>query len=573
MLDFKIRSDNQTGEKYIETSLNGKPLLTTPQLNKGTAFTLEERRIFNLLGKLPPRVETLEEQVDRAYLQYKGYSSPFQQNIYLNNLNDKNQVLFYKLVSEHLSEILPTIYTPIVGSAVKQYSREYRQPRGIYLSYADREYMEEILQNRSNPEIDIIVVTDGESILGIGDQGIGGIDIPVAKLMVYSLCGGINPCRTLPILLDAGTNNQELLDDPFYLGWRHPRISGAEYEQFIEQFVSTIKKLFPKVFLHWEDLGRENARHILQKYQNKLCTFNDDIQGTGVVALAALLAASKITHHPLTEQRIVVLGAGSAGTGISDQIIEALCRHGLSQTEAYRRFWLIDRQGLLLEDDPALTPAQRPYARRREEIAAWTLNKPDFISLEDVVRNVHPTVLIGSSAQPNAFTPKILENMAQFCEKPIIFPLSNPTERCEASPIDILQATKGRALIATGTPFEPVLYNNQLYTIAQCNNALSFPGIGLGILCSGAKHLSDNMLWAACEALSEQSPAFKDISAPLLPSVENAKTVAKHIAKAVARQAIKDKLTESLRDEEIDNIIDQQFWEPRYLPFRRKNDE
>ena len=575
MLDFNIAVNKETGELCLETSLTGQPLLTTPQLNKGTAFTLEERKTFKLLGKLPFRIETLEEQVARAYKQYNGYATRLQQHIYLNNLHDKNQVLFYKLVSQHLKEMLPTIYTPIVGTAVKQYSQEFRQPRGIYLSYSEREHMEEILLNRSNPKIDLIVVTDGESILGIGDQGIGGIDIPIAKLMVYTLCGGLNPSKTLPIFLDVGTNNETLLNDPFYLGWRHPRIKGAEYEAFIEQFVETVQSLFPKAFLHWEDFGRENARNILEKYQHEICTFNDDIQGTGVVALSALLSGVKVTQTPLTEHRIIVNGAGSAGTGISDQIHEALCRQGLSPEEAYKRFWLVDRQGLLVSNDPNLNESQRPYARPFDEVASWgtqTATGESFISLADTVKHVHPTVLIGCSAQGGAFTHEILKDMASHCSQPIVLPLSNPTEHCEATPNDILKATDGRALIATGTPFDSVEWDNKARDIAQCNNALAFPGIGQGILSSRSSRLTKDILWAACEALSEQSPALKDSEAPLLPCLDEAQTVGKNIAKAVARQAIKENLS-SLSPEEqknIDHIVERHFWKPQYLPCKKR---
>lgn len=566
MHDFNIVTDKKTGDLYLETSLTGKLLLTTPQLNKGTAFSDAERRTFKLLGKLPSRVETLDEQVARAYLQYCAYEgTQLQQNIYLNNLHDRNQVLFYKLVSEHLSKMLPMIYTPIVGTAVKQYSHEFRQPRGIYLSYLDREHMDEVFMNLSNPKVELIVVTDGESILGIGDQGIGGMDIPVAKLMVYSLCAGLNPSKTLPIFLDVGTNNESLLADSFYLGWRHERIQGAEYNAFIEQFVSIIKKRFPKAFLHWEDFGRENARNILEKYQDELCTFNDDIQGTGVVALSALLAGVKVTQSALKDQRIVVHGAGSAGTGICDQIVEALCRQGLSLEEAHQRFWLVDKQGLLIHDDLQLTDSQKPYARSRKEISEWSSKVFD---LADVVHHVHPTVLIGSSAQGGAFTEAILKDMAKHCKQPIIMPLSNPTEHCEAVPADIIKATRGTALIATGTLFDPVLWNNQLRVIAQCNNALAFPGIGQGLLSSQARRLTKNILWAACEALSEQSPALKDSSAPLLPSLNEAQAVGKKIAKMVAAQVIKENLSDLSPAEQknINKIIDKRFWLPQYLP-------
>lgn len=569
MLDFKVRRDPDTGEQFVETSLCGKPLLTTPQLNKGTAFTNEERKEFGLLGKLPYRVETLDEQVKRAYLQYSGYTTRLQQNIYLNNLHDKNQVLFYKLLHRHLGEMLPTIYTPIVGTAVKRFSHEYRQPRGLYISHTDKNQIEEILSNRSNPEIDVIVVTDGEGVLGIGDQGIGGMDIPVAKLMVYCLCGGIDPTRTLPVFLDAGTNNQDLLNDPMYLGCRQPRINGPAYDEFIASFVDAIQKHFPNAFLHWEDLGRGNARRILDQYHNQLCTFNDDIQGTGAVTLAALQAACEVNGSKLSQQNIVVFGAGSAGTGISDQIIDALVRDGLSLEEAYQRFWLIDRQGLLLQTDADLTEAQRPYARNPKDCEHWKINDKKQPSLTDTIRHVKPTVLIGCSAQPGAFSQDIVETMSGTCERPIIFPLSNPDEKCEATPYDLLLWSQGKALIATGTAFAPVEFQNRMVQVAQCNNALVFPGIGLGVLAVDADKLSKKMILAATDALCQFAPSKKDSFQPLLPSLDDAQLVAKEIAIAVAQCAIDEGQARKNKNVDLRKLIDDMFWEPRYLPFKK----
>jgi malate dehydrogenase (oxaloacetate-decarboxylating) len=569
MLDFKQNRDLKTGELYIETSLCGKPLLTTPQLNKGTAFTYEERKEFGLLGKLPHRVETIEEQTKRAYLQYCSYTSRLKQNIYLNNLHDKNQILFYKLLNKHVGEMLPTIYTPIVGTAVKRFSLEYRQPRGLYIAHSDKRDLEEIINNRSNPEIDLIVVTDGEGVLGIGDQGIGGMDIPVAKLMVYSLCGGIDPSRTLPVFLDVGTNNQDLLNDPMYLGCRHPRIDSVAYDDFISTFVNTIHKHFPNAFLHWEDFGRGNARRILDQFQDVLCTFNDDIQGTGAVTLSALLAACDVTGIPLRDQRIVVFGAGSAGTGISDQIIDALIRDGLSPEEAYQRFWLIDRNGLLLNTDKELTDAQKPYARDAKELDAWPISDKECAFLTDTVRHVKPTILIGCSAQTGAFSQDIIETMSHTCERPIIFPLSNPDEKCEAQPADILQWSKGKALIATGTAFPPIEYHKRMVQVAQCNNALVFPGIGLGILAVDATRLTKDMILAASETLCTFAPSKKDSFLPLLPSLDDAQTVAKKIAIAVAQSAINLGHAQKNQDKDLRQLIDDMFWEPRYLPFRK----
>ena len=517
---------------------------------------------------MPHRVESLEEQVKRAYVQYSAYISDLQRNIYLNNLHDKNQILFYKLLSKHLSEMLPMIYTPIVGAAVKKYSHEYRQPRGIYIAYPDRDHIDTILDNRSNPEIDLIVVTDGEGVLGIGDQGIGGMDIPVAKLMVYSLCGGIDPCRTVPVFLDVGTNNETLRQDPLYLGWREPRVTGEAYDDFILQFVSSVQKKFPNAFLHWEDFGRGNARKILNTFKDKLCTFNDDIQGTGAVTLAALLAATEVTQSPLPQNKIVVYGAGSAGIGISEQIVDAMIAQGATPEQAHNCFYLIDRQGLLVDSDASLTKGQLPYARSQADLKKLKLTNKDFIGLIDVVKAVKPTILIGTSAQPGAFSQSIIEEMSAHCKRPIVFPLSNPTEKCEAQPAEILLHSKGQALIATGTNFEPVEYQNRLTTIAQCNNALVFPGLGLGILLVDAKRLTKDMIWQAAKSLSTHSPIRKDNFAPLLPSLDEAKEVAKDIAIAVAQSAIDQGLARKNKNADLKELIDKVFWEPHYLPFR-----
>lgn len=566
MLDFTIVQNKKTGQKQIKTALKGKPLLTIPQLNKSTAFTQEERHLFGLLGKLPHRIETLEEQTARAYQQFLAYHTLLQKNIYLNNLHDKNHILFYRLISEHLEEMLPIIYTPIVGTAVKRFSHEYRQPRGLYIAHTDMAYIDDILKNRTNPNIDLIVVTDGEGVLGIGDQGIGGMDIPVAKLMVYSLCGGIDPMRTLPIFLDMGTNNQELLDDPVYLGCRQPRISGQQYDDCIAIFVAAIQRHFPHAFLHWEDLGRDNARRVLDNYQDKLCTFNDDIQGTGAVTLAALLAACEVTGKHLTEHRIVVYGAGSAGTGISDQIVDALIKQGLTLEEAYQRFWLIDRQGLLVEADHCLTAAQKPYARQTSDIQTWQYAGL-YPNLLETVQQVKPTILIGCSAQPGAFTQELVGFMSSYCKQPIIFPLSNPDEKCEAHPEHLLAWTKGQALIATGTRFPAVHYHGCKIDIAQCNNALVFPGLGLGILAVDAARLSRHMIYAAALAISELSPSRQDPKAPLLPALNEAQTVAKNVALAVAKAAIEENLAHKNQAVDLEILIDSLFWEPCYLPF------
>jgi malate dehydrogenase (oxaloacetate-decarboxylating) len=554
MLNFKEFPE------YITTDLSGKNLLATTQLNKSTAFSAEERKTFGLLGKLPLRIETLDEQVSRAYLQFSHYQTDMQKHIYLNNLHDKNQVLFFKLITEHLVEMVPLIYTPCIAQSVKEFSHEFRQPRGLFISYEDRDHIDEILDNRTNPDIDLIVVTDGEGVLGIGDQGVGSINIPIGKLMIYTLCAGISPLKTLPIHLDLGTNNQSLLDDPLYLGARHERIRGRECDNFIIRFVAAVQRKFPLAFLHWEDFGRDNARRILEQYQHRICTFNDDIQGTGAVTLAAILAAVKQSGSDLTKQRIIIYGAGTAGTGIADQLYKAMLRVGLTEKVAREKFWLVDRPGLLTTECSDLTSAQQPYTRDKKEITSWQRNADNKIDLAETVKQISPTILIGSSAQAGAFNESIIKTMAKSITRPIILALSNPTDRAEATPEQLLQWTDGQALIATGSPFDPVIYRGKTYPIAQCNNALVYPGIGLGVLATRAKLLTDDMIWAACMALSNFS------GDALLPSLAQARETAFAIALAVAEQAIKEKLQRVEVISDLADHIQSLMWQPKYVP-------
>ncbi len=549
VLKYELYRNPNTGEEWIETALRGKELLTTYLLNKGTAFTQQERDELGLLGKLPARIETLEEQIKRAYRQYRKYKSDLQKHIYLNNLHDKNEILFYKLVNEHLVEMIPIIYTPVVGKAVQQFSREFRQPRGLYIAFQDQDKIELILENRTHPEVSIIVVTDGERVLGIGDQGVGAINIPIAKLMLYTMCGGINPYHTLPIVLDVGTNNEKLLKDPLYLGCRHPRIKGKEYDQFIEKFVRAIQKHMPNTFLHWEDFGRDNARRILERYRKQLCTFNDDMQGTSVVTTSALLTAMERVGTELLSQRIVIFGAGTAGVGIADNIVEAMVHQGADRKHAEQKIWLIDRLGLLTKDTPDLLPFQLPYAH----------DTGRGMSLEQVVLEVKPTVLIGCSAVGGAFTEQIVRKMASYTSRPIIFPLSNPTAQSEAIPAQLLAWTENRALIATGSPFEGV---------AQCNNAFSFPGVGLGLIAARARYLTDNMLWSACLALSGCTP--KGANGPLLPPLSEAREVAYRVALAIIESARKEGIAGIKDNISAEEAIKNVLWEPYYRPIRAK---
>ncbi|MBS0621789.1 MAG: NAD-dependent malic enzyme [Verrucomicrobia bacterium] len=538
--------------------LMGQKLLSSSRYNKGCAFTAEERDLFELHGYLPYAVETFDLQVERHYQQFLRCQTDMAKSTMLHWVFAKNIRLFYRLVRDHLKEILPILYTPSVGDRVQLHSHELRKTHGLYLNYPDMDKMDRILDQWTDEEIDLIVVTDGEGVLGIGDQGIGGIEISIAKLMVYTACGGIDPNRVLPLVLDVGTDNKTLLDDPLYLGWRHPRLRGAEYDAFIDKFVTLVKAKFPHVYLHWEDLGRENARAILDRYRHQLCTFNDDIQGTGATALASLLSALKVTGEKLSDQRIVFFGAGTAGCGIADQIARAM---GVSFEEAHQYFWMVDRPGLLTDAVKDLTYFQKPYARSVREIKNWKLQNPPFVGLYDVVKNVKPTVLIGCSTVWGAFTEEIVRLMAQECKRPIIFPLSNPTSRSEAKPADLVHWTDGKALISAGSPFDPVPFGEKEIQIAQSNNAYIFPGLGLGVIAAKATEVTDGMLAAACHALSLCSPALVDPTAPLLPSFAQIEQVSKKIALAVAEQAVKDGVA---APQDFAEKIEAIYWQPKY---------
>ena len=568
MPEFRTVYDDEDNIACIETNLTGYDLLSNAKLNKGCAFTEEEREILGLKGLLPHHVETLTQQAARMYVQYQEHHTNLSKNIYLNALHDYNETLFYQLISEHLEEMLPIIYTPTVGEAVQRFSLEHRKTKGLYISYPDRDKIDMILDNRLPEEVDLTVVTDGEAVLGIGDQGIGGMNISSAKLMVYILCGGINPHRVLPIQLDVGTNNPHLLNDPMYLGWRHERITGEAYDDFIDAFVTAIKKKFPMILLHWEDLGRDNARRILNRYSDAICTINGDMQATGVVALASVLAGVHASGLPLRQHRIIIFGAGTAGVGIADQIYQTMRREGLSEEEARSRFWLLDKPGLLT-DNVSLLPFQAAFSRKTEETKDWLTQDPSYIGLFDVVKNVKPTILIGCSTATGAFNEDIVKLMANSIERPIIMPLSNPTSLSEAKPHDLLKWTKARAIIATGSPFPDVYYQNKWHRIAQSNNALAFPGIGLGAIVAKTKHITDDMLWAATEALRECSPIYQDKMAPLLPKLAEARMVSKRVALAVSSFARKAGLAHIADQVDLKEAINKMMWKPLYYPYRR----
>lgn len=550
--------------KVIQTNLKGKEILSNPFLNKGVAFTKKEREELGLEGLLPPHVLTLEEQTKRVYEQYSARTTNLFKNGLLYDLYNRNVVLFYSLLREYLSEMLPIIYTPTVGEAIEKYSQGYRRPGGMYLSIDDPQGIEKAFMNLRQPKngIDLIVVTDSESILGIGDQGVGGINIAIGKLAVYTAAAGIDPSRVLPVVLDTGTNNQSLIEDPFYIGNKFRRVRGERYDEFIEIFVSAARKFFPEVLIHWEDLGNVNARNIMEKYGEEILTFNDDIQGTGAVTLAAVISALKVTGESLKDQRIVVFGPGAAGIGNADQIAEAMMMEGLSREEAHDRFWAVDYRGLLTDDIKDILKFQKPYARKNEDVIGWERTENDVITLMEVVKRVKPTILIGTSGQSGAFSEDIVKEMAKHTGRPIIMPMSNPTALAEAVPADLIEWTEGRVLIATGSPFENVDYNGVNYEIGQSNNAFVFPGLGLGTIVAKAKIISKGMLAAAANAVADMS--YSDTpGAPLLPSINRLGEVSEYVAVEVAKAAI----SEGIAGREIIDIekaVAEAMWKPEY---------
>lgn len=545
------------GSAVIETSLTGQFLLDNPLLNKGSAFPPDERQEFGLLGLLPPHASTVEEQLARTYENYRRKETDLERYVFLTALQDRNETLFYRLLQEHITEMMPIIYTPTVGDGCMKYSHVFRRPRGLYISYSDRERIPALLENAPLQNVEVIVVTDGERILGLGDLGVGGMGIPIGKLSLYSLCAGIHPATTLPIILDVGTDNRELLNDPLYLGWRHERIRGQQYDQFIDTFVEAVKQQFPRVLLQWEDFSKHNAARLLERYRDSLCTFNDDIQGTGAVTVAGLLAAMKVLEATLENQRIVILGAGSSAIGICDQIVAAV-------PEVRNDLWLIDSRGLVYDGRTDLEATKRKYAQPARRLGT---EFTDF-GFAEVVRNVRPTILIGTSGQPGAFTEEIVCEMAKHVEHPVIFPLSNPTSKSEATPADLFKWTGGRALVATGSPFKPVSYEGRLIHIGQCNNAFIFPGVGLGVIASGARRVSDAMFSVAAKVLSEFSPALADPDGPLYPSLDAVREISFHVAMAVGAEAIRSGLT-SLAPNHLAASVKEKMWTPCYRPLKR----
>lgn len=527
-------------------------ILSDPFKNKGTAFTDSERDRYKLHGRLPFHVSTINEQVQRRYSNFKAQTSDLSKLLFLSALQQRNEVLFYKLVTQYVSEMLPFIYTPTVGDYSIHFSNLYTSPRGLYLSYPHRDKIEAIFSTLDQKEVDVIVVTDGQRILGLGDLGTGGIAIPVGKLSLYTVFGGIHPERTLPVVLDVGTDNPTLLNDPLYLGWRNPRIKGEEYNSFVDQFVRAAKKKYPHVLVQWEDFGREHARPLLEKYRKTICSFNDDIQGTASVVLAALLSAVELSHTPLHEQRIVVFGGGSAGIGICEHLVGAMVNAGVAKEEAYKTIYVVDIDGLVHMGLPNIPPHQRPFARAAEK---------QKMNLLDTIKAVHPTVLIGVSAQNGAFTEEAITTMARYTERPIIFPLSNPTSKSEAHPADLLTWTQGKAIIATGSPFTDIAYRGVALQIAQCNNVYIFPGVGLGVVACKAKEVTEKMFYKAAEILALHSPMLKSPTGSLFPPFENLRAISREIAIGVVKVAQEEGLATKA---DPAKLVDLAMWTPDY---------
>ncbi|WKE66853.1 NAD-dependent malic enzyme [Gallaecimonas kandeliae] len=559
---------SQAPKRPLYIPYAGPALLESPLLNKGSAFTRQERIHFNLLGLLPQYVETIEEQKERAYAQFSSCTSDLDKHVYLRSIQDNNETLFYRLLEEHLEEVMPIIYTPTVGQACQEFSKIYRTHRGLFISYEDRDHIDDILQNATKQNVKVIVVTDGERILGLGDQGIGGMGIPIGKLSLYTACGGISPAYTLPVVLDVGTNNPDLLNDPMYMGMRQSRISGDEYYEFVDTFIQAVKRRWPSALLQFEDFAQGNAMPLLERYKDKVCCFNDDIQGTAAVTVGTLWAACKAKGEQLKDQKVVFLGAGSAGCGIAEQIVAAMKTEGLTDAQARARVFMVDRWGLLTSSMPNLMSFQARLGQDVALLKEWQVESKN-ISLLEVIQNAKPSILIGVSGQRGLFTEEVIRALHAGCERPMVMPLSNPTSRVEATPQEILNWTDGQAMVATGSPFPPALVGSDKVAIAQCNNSYIFPGIGLGVLAAKAKRVTDNMLMAASKALAECSPLANDGTGPVLPPLGEIREVSKYIALAVAKQAQLDDVALDTSDEALIAAIDKNFWLPRYRNYRR----
>jgi malate dehydrogenase (oxaloacetate-decarboxylating) len=557
--------------KSLRISLSGFDLVNSPRLNKGTAFTDHERDVFDLHGLLPPHVGSLDEQIERRLEALRTQPNSFSKYSFLRDLQDTNETVFYSLLARNIEEMLPLVYTPTVGEGCQRFSEIWRKPRGLFLSYPNKERIDQILSHSRYDDVKCIVVSDGERILGLGDQGAGGMGIPIGKMALYTALGGIHPENCLPILLDVGTDNEDRLKNPLYIGWRQKRVRGKDYDDFVDAFVNSVKKRWPHVLLQWEDFAGSNAARLLARYRDQLCTFNDDIQGTAAVAAATLISAIKVTGVPLEQQKIAMVGFGSAGIGITNLLAQFIQDSGLTQEQARDHFYAIDRYGLITENGKDVRPEQLPYARKEQEVQGWKQPNGE-ITLLDVIRHAKPSVLIGVSGQPGAFTEQVVREMAKYSDRPVIFPLSNPTSRSEATAQDLMDWTEGRALVGTGSPFPPVNVGGKKIAVTQTNNSYIFPGLALGIIASKAKRVTDTMVKAAAEELVRQLPTQKDKHASLLPSISDARRLGRLIGDAVGRQAIQDGQAQVADEEELARELGANIWEPVYVPYELKQD-
>jgi malate dehydrogenase (oxaloacetate-decarboxylating) len=560
--------EQTTTQKPYQISLSGYHLINSPRFNKGTAFSDHERDVFELHGLLPPHVGSLEEQMERRMQAFREQPNAFHKYSFLRELQNTNETLFYALLLRNVEEMLPVVYTPTVGEGCQRFSEIWRKPRGLFLSYSNKHRIAQILSHSRYDAVKCIVVSDGERILGLGDQGAGGMGIPIGKMALYTALGGIHPEHCLPVLLDVGTDNEDRLKSPIYIGWRHPRVRGEDYDAFVDVFVNSVKKRWPQVLLQWEDFAGSNASRLLARYKNQLCTFNDDIQGTAAVATATLLSAINVTGVPLEQQKIVVFGFGTAGIGITKLLTQFMQEKGISEQEARNRIYAIDRYGLITENGKEVRPEQLPYARKEEEVRSWRPPNGD-ITLLDVIRHAKPSVLIGVSGQAGAFTEEAVREMAQHTPRPVIFPLSNPTSSCEATPQDLLDWTEGRALMGTGSPFEPVRVWGKKIRIDQTNNSYIFPGLALGIIASKSKRVTDKMIMSAAKELLRLAPTQRDKKASLLPPISDSRQLSLLIGKAVGMQAIQDGQAQVADEGSLDRELQANIWEPVYVPYER----
>ncbi len=569
-MKISVKIEPATGQKYMAVSEKGRGLLLNPLTNKGSAFTNREREELELHGLLPPAVCTMKQQLERTYENYLNKSTNLERFIYLTSLQDRNETLFYRLVLEHIDEMMPVVYTPVVGEACQKYSHIYRKARGLYIAYDQRDKMEKILLNATLTDPSVIVVTDGERILGLGDQGAGGMGIPIGKLSLYTLCAGVSPYSTLPITLDVGTDNQERLNDPLYLGIRQKRVRGEAYQEFIDAFVAAVQRVFPKVVLQWEDFLKGNAIKQLARFRDRLCTFNDDIQGTAGVVLAGLFSALRITRQRVRDQRIVFAGAGASAQGISDLLVAALTEDGLSRDEAIKHIWTVDSHGLVTKCRANLEDFKATYARAVDELATYKCRNRAEITLAETVENVRPTILIGTSGTPGTFTQELVQLMARINERPVVFPLSNPTSKSECTAEEAIRWSDGRAIVATGSPFPPVTHNGRRYRIGQCNNAFIFPGIGLGLTAARARRVTDGVFLESARALAAGVTPEDIAESAVYPQLPKIRECSLSVACATVRQAVKEGNADEAILEDLEENLRRAMWEPKYLPIRHE---